>query len=82
MGTMISYIVGALLIIFPTFFSPILANITYQLTRHKPGGLFTKSAQEIYSEASEGQMKVRPLFTVFIGLFIIVLTFIVQTAKG
>jgi len=82
MGAMISYIIGALFIIFPTFFSPIIANIVYQLTRHKPGGHFTKSAQEIYSEASEDQMKVRPFFTVFIGLFIITLTFIIQTIKG
>jgi len=79
---MISYIVGGLFIIFPTFFSPIIANIAYQLTRHKPGGFYTKSAREIYSEASEDQMKVRPFFTVFLGLFIILLTFIIQIIKG
>ena len=80
MGTMISYIVGGLFIIFPTFFSPIIANIVYQITRHKG----TKSQREMYSKAleEEGQMKVRPFFTVLIGIFIISLTFIIQIIKG
>ena len=80
MGIIISYLVGASFIIFPKLFAPTIASITYHLTRHASGA-FRKSAQEIYDEASEDQMKVRPAFTIFLGVFIVLLTLFVQSAK-
>lgn len=83
MGIMISYLVGVLFIIFPKLFSPIIANITYQLTRHAWPGLFGKrTQQERYDEAHEDQMKVGPKFTIFLGVFIILLTFFIQSNKA
>ena len=77
MSIIISYVIGALFVIFPKFFAPIIANITYQLTRH--ANIFYKSTQEIYDDASEDHMKVRPKFTIFIGAFILLLTFFIQS---
>ena len=79
---MISYLVGVLFIIFPRFFSPIIANITYQLTRHYKSLFSKKSTQELYDEAHEDQMKVRHKFTIFLGIFIILLTFFIQSNKA
>ena len=69
MGVNISYIIGALCIIFPRVSGNVIAELLDQIAKRK------------YGAAPPEEKKVRPVFSILLGIVIIFLAYAVDTSN-